>query len=209
MQRLSFLLLYIAICSTADLYFPARVHAETANRGTVNGQVAGAETGDPLPRAFEVFAIDRNLARSRAPATTTVDLDMPRIWIGGILALGVAILLIIVQTARVFQRERTLRFLNAQLQQSHDELEARVEERTAELSDANASLKKQIQERLRAEEARWTVERELEAQKALSMRADRLRSLVLLCQLMDRLVSFWQTGGYQWTSKHRQTLCPS
>ncbi len=34
-------------------------------------------------------------------------------------------------------------------------------------------------------------------------------SLILLCQLMDRLVSFWQTGGYQWTSKHRQTLCPS
>ncbi len=34
-------------------------------------------------------------------------------------------------------------------------------------------------------------------------------TLVLLCQLMDRLVSFWQTGGYQWTSKHRQTLCPS
>ncbi len=33
--------------------------------------------------------------------------------------------------------------------------------------------------------------------------------LILLCQLMDRLVSFWQTGGYQWTSKHRQTLCPS
>ncbi len=63
------------------------------------------------------------------------------------------------------------------LRRAHDELEHRVQERTAELSESNALLRQEISERQRAEEAQKAAEQELEAQRALSMRSDRLRSL--------------------------------
>ena len=63
------------------------------------------------------------------------------------------------------------------LGKSHEELEARVQERTAELREANEALLAQIRERQRAEEARESAESELEEQRTLRLRSDRLRSL--------------------------------
>jgi signal transduction histidine kinase len=63
------------------------------------------------------------------------------------------------------------------LRKSHVELEMRVEERTAELRATNVRLLTEIQERQRAEEAQQTAERELEEQRSLRLRSDRLRSL--------------------------------
>ena len=63
------------------------------------------------------------------------------------------------------------------LRKSHVELEIRVEERTAELRATNVRLLTEIQERQRAEEAQQTAERELEEQRSLRLRSDRLRSL--------------------------------
>ncbi len=53
------------------------------------------------------------------------------------------------------------KWAEAELQKAHSELEARVEERTAELARSNALLKQQIRERERAEEALHASEREL------------------------------------------------
>ena len=63
------------------------------------------------------------------------------------------------------------------LQKSYLELEARVKERTQELSQANAQLRNEITERIQAEEARNQAETELEAQRTRMMHSDRLRSL--------------------------------
>ena len=63
------------------------------------------------------------------------------------------------------------------LRKSHVELEIRVEERTAELRATNVRLLTEIQERQRAEEAQQMAERELEEQRSLRLRSDRLRSL--------------------------------
>jgi len=63
------------------------------------------------------------------------------------------------------------------LRKSHEELEIRVEERTAELRTINTRLLTEIQDRQRAEEAQQVAERELEEQRSLRMRSDRLRSL--------------------------------
>lgn len=56
------------------------------------------------------------------------------------------------------------------LVESFNHMTGRIKERTAELLESNVQLKQEIIERTQ-------VERELEAQKVLSMRADRLRSL--------------------------------
>jgi signal transduction histidine kinase len=55
-----------------------------------------------------------------------------------------------VSVPEFFQRKR----MEEQLRRSHDELERRVEERTAELSRTNERLRQEIAERRRAEEAR-------------------------------------------------------
>ncbi|MBT4098207.1 MAG: HAMP domain-containing protein [Gemmatimonadetes bacterium] len=55
---------------------------------------------------------------------------------------------------------------DSELQGTHDQLQQRAEQ-----------LQQELSERLRAEEARENAERELEAQRTLSLRADRLRSL--------------------------------
>ncbi|MBA2731790.1 MAG: PAS domain S-box protein [Acidobacteria bacterium] len=66
------------------------------------------------------------------------------------------------------------------LQKAHDELEARVAERTIELSQANAYLKQQISKRERAEEA---------------LREANQRAIVEYDHLLDRIASFAQTLG--------------
>ncbi len=64
-----------------------------------------------------------------------------------------------------------------ELQDHRERLETEVAKRTAELTQVNTQLRRQIVERKEAEEARQAAERELEEQRVLSMRTDRLRSL--------------------------------
>lgn len=52
---------------------------------------------------------------------------------------------------QILEQSATLEQTLAELRQAHDELEMRVQERTAELASANRSLKEQIRERERAE----------------------------------------------------------
>ncbi len=72
-----------------------------------------------------------------------------------------------VETLTALAAQATIAIENARLvealQKAHDDLERRVEERTAELSTTNAALKKQIAERERAEEALRRHTAELEA----------------------------------------------
>ena len=102
---------------------------------------------------FEVRAIDRDLVYSDAAATATLRVHLPWIYlaIGGML--GLALLLIVVQTFRVFRRERSLARLNAELRRSHEELEHRVGERTADLQSAYEKLQLEVADRRRAEGA--------------------------------------------------------
>jgi signal transduction histidine kinase len=71
-----------------------------------------------------------------------------------------------VEMLTVLAAQATVAIENARLlqalQESHDELERRVERRTAELSKANAALKREVTERVRAEEIlrQYTVELE-------------------------------------------------
>jgi two-component system C4-dicarboxylate transport sensor histidine kinase DctB len=67
------------------------------------------------------------------------------------------------------QREQT----RQSLQKAHDKLKQRVEEQTAALAESDRRLWDELEYRERAEDA----EAELEAQRRLSLRADRLRSL--------------------------------
>jgi PAS domain S-box-containing protein len=106
-----------------------------------------------LPRGdyvFEVEAIDHNLVYSEQPARVAVRVHLPYGWVGLWTLLGLAVALAVVQTVRVIRRDRRL---HADLRLSHDELEKRVEERTAELSRANDLFKEQFAERRQAVEA--------------------------------------------------------
>ena len=67
--------------------------------------------------------------------------------------------------------------MTASLQRTQEELEQRVDERTARLLQANNELRGEIETRRQAEDARYAAEAELEAQRTVTMRSDRLRSL--------------------------------
>ena len=71
--------------------------------------------------------------------------------------------------ARV-ENHLTIRHLQGKLQQSNEDLEQRVEERTAQLAKTVSALKEQIAERQRAEERKSELERQLhQAQKMESL----------------------------------------
>jgi len=77
-----------------------------------------------------------------------------------------------VETLTALAAQATVAIENARLvealQKSHDESEHRVEERTDELLKANAALKKEVAERVRAEEALQRRNRELAALNAIT-----------------------------------------
>jgi PAS domain S-box-containing protein len=77
------------------------------------------------------------------------------------------------------------------MRRARDELELRVAERTAELSDANAMLKQEIAERRRAEEALRELNATLEAQVAArtaEIRAEQEKSETILRSVADAIV---------------------
>ena len=77
-------------------------------------------------------------------------------------------------------RARDLRVADearAALTSAREELDLRVNERTAELSRALRRLRAEMQQRQHSEDRHREAERELETQRVLSMRSDRLRSL--------------------------------
>lgn len=82
--------------------------------------------------------------------------------------------------------------MSQQLQSAHDELEARVAERTAELSQANAQLQQEIHERQQAEQ-------KIRDQAAL---IDIATDAIFVQDLEQRIV-FWNQGAerlYGWTA---------
>ena len=108
-----------------------------------------------LPRGtytFEVQAVDRDLVYSEMPAAVALSVHLPYERIGLLSALGIAVVLIAWQAMRVVQS-------NVALRKAHGELELRVEERTAELSKANAMLKEEMAERKQAERRLVRLER--------------------------------------------------
>ena len=84
-----------------------------------------------LPRGsylFEVQAVDRDLVYSASPATVALTVHLPYGRVGLLSALGVAVLLIAWQTARVLQRDRRLSLANQTLESQKVQLaEAREE----------------------------------------------------------------------------------
>ncbi len=89
-----------------------------------------------LPRGdftFEVVAVDRDLSYSAEPARVYISVRLP----GYRIAMGVALLisagLILWQAGLIIQRNRSL-------QRARDELEVRVEERTAQLRETQGQL---------------------------------------------------------------------
>jgi len=70
-----------------------------------------------------------------------------------------------------------LKEAEAELQRHRHELETLVAARTGELRAANVQLLQEVAERRQAEEARRTAERQLEEQRMLALRSERLRSL--------------------------------
>ena len=84
---------------------------------------------------FEVKAVDRDLIYSERPATVTLTVHLLYERIGWMSALGIAILLIGWQAARVVRRDRQLQVSNAALQEKTDDLEkARDAAETANLA---------------------------------------------------------------------------
>ena len=119
-------------------------------RGTPSGR---AEYTD-LPRGtytFEVIAVDRDLVQSvAATAGLVVSFNYLSIAAWSLLVAGLIALL--VQTIRVFHRERSMRTLNDELERSHVDLEHLVEERTAELMSVNERLESEMSNRKRMED---------------------------------------------------------
>ena len=73
--------------------------------------------------------------------------------------------------------EQRVRERTAEISKYRENLEELVADRTAELKTANEQLRQEINDRMQAEDARRRVETELENQRSLSIRSDRLRSL--------------------------------
>ena len=101
---------------------------------------------------FEVLAVDRDLIYSTTPATVRLRVRPNYLTIAMWTLLGMAALAIAMQTVRVFRRETVLRGLHEQLQRSHEDLEARIQERTTELRAVNEQLEEEISERKRVEQ---------------------------------------------------------
>jgi C4-dicarboxylate-specific signal transduction histidine kinase len=76
---------------------------------------------------------------------------------GALLRLSTFVIVALVTSSLTAARKRA----EGALRQAHAELENRVRERTAELADANESLRAEIIERKRAEKELWRVQREM------------------------------------------------
>jgi PAS domain S-box-containing protein len=117
---------------------------------------------------------------------------------GGTYVLGHAIDV----TERV-EAERTLRQNEQALRQAHDELEARVTQRTAALADANARLLVEIAER---EQAEWSRENALIEQRDtlafLADFSDRLAPIVTFEELLDVVRQLPVPFLADWTMVH-------
>ena len=91
------------------------------------------------------------------------------LWVGLVAGLGMTILTLAWSAALVVSRAQMTKRRRAEvaLKKAHDKLEGRVEERTAQLSEANAALREEVAARTRTEE---TVQRHAEELRRLSQR---------------------------------------
>lgn len=95
----------------------------------------------------------------------------------GILLVVAIAIYVPIRYIRYHTRRREEELAQEALEKAHEELEIRVDERTAELKILNEKLLDEIANRVRVENARKRAEQELETQHQLKMRSDRLRSL--------------------------------
>jgi len=102
---------------------------------------------------FEVIAVDRDLVYSEEPATVILDIHLPYERVGFIAALGIALLLIGWQTARIVRRDRRLRESNEALSSANRELFDVNRELTQARDVAESANKELTQARDAAESA--------------------------------------------------------
>ena len=105
-----------------------------------------------LPRGsytFEVVAVDRDLVYSETPATVKLTIHLPYERIGWMSALGIAVVLIAWQTARVVRRDRRLREANRGLDESNQALSSA----NKELFGLNRELQEKTEDLEKAREA--------------------------------------------------------
>jgi signal transduction histidine kinase len=94
-----------------------------------------------------------------APQSKFVEGHSPLLWTSVFVSLMGALVLVLLHISKS-QRERNLMY--QQLQEAHDHLEQRVKERTAELENVNRTLRVEIAERQRVEEALRRASQDLE-----------------------------------------------
>ena len=93
------------------------------------------------------------------PLAAALQLAESRAWLAGVLvALGLLLALLLVQRRR-HQREQ--RLARKALQQAHDALELKVQQRTADLQASNAALQQEVAERVQAEQTLRAAQDEL------------------------------------------------
>ena len=89
---------------------------------------------------FEVYAVDRDLVYSESPAIVTLNVHIPYERIGWMSALGVAVLLVGWQTARIIMRDRK-QGANTELFAANAEIRLQTERKSAFLASMSHELR--------------------------------------------------------------------
>ena len=161
-----------------------------------------------LPRGrytFEVQAVDRDLVYSEAPATVVLTIHFPYTRIGLLSALGIAVVVIIWQSVRVFRRDRRLQEANAALSNGNNELFVLNKELQQKTEDLE---RERLVERIRGEVQ--SMERASDFEKVLSTLAEDLKTVglnfdtcgidVLNEPIDEPTMAYFETHGFHYTT---------
>jgi len=161
-----------------------------------------------LPRGeytFEVFAVDRDLVYSEAPATVRLTVHLPYERFGWTAALGVALVLVAWQTARVVRRDRRLQATVSELDESNRALSSA----NKDLFSLNQELQRErVVERIRSQVQAMKQASDFET--VLTVLAEDLRTLSVrfdtcgvdvLDQPVDEpSMAYFESHGFLYTS---------